>query len=1664
MKPLFKYLCLILVLTMCIGTVAACSSGTVESVEGSSEGTSEQTEAKTDKTDKTDTETEAKTDESKSEMASDTETESNSETDIESDTESETAEIIELDGIYGDSILYADKIKNGVQSYYPNGVTRTEYYVENLNMQAEFALKADSEQKVTYIKNKQGNSYVENTMDVFIRMKDGKTYFASDSSNNARVNMYRIGYYYYDARILEQSFFSGAEVTKEIDLDEKLFCHYNASSISGFKIQKNIIRYTVSGSDPYFSCRGEDINIPFDEYSAIRMTIKSTSATQAQLFVITDKNTSYNAKQSIMFNVLNDGEFHTYDIMLNALPNHTGKIIGFRLDLGTAGEMIEVKDLMAVKLESDAPYVLLDRTWHTYPDKVHQELHFVAPDGQDGIDAVGMITEIPESTVAKLTVKDKNGRHDSIDGVDWASAEYIGFDIKNAGIFGYIMPFDGKGGSFKVTLEDGNYVITQEASPKNGEIRSPVEVDSTKNDFFTGQRIYTDYSHSFDAFIKEAEWERHPLTSIESDNYAGYDSLRGAYLFNIGGTDFNSAFFYYPNKHFEASISIKNTDEDRPIYIRTATTSGGLEGAALLDKGGLVLPIPLEVSKNFGEGEEPVMNYSDESYGETVFPFVASKNVAFNFSVLNLYQNWGRFPLKQLSSIAYYAPYYHLSVGITETTCISPWYVRGRTLWTLPDFRSQSAPYWFELEGSAFRNEPQHSNAGVFEIIQYTDADGNFIASENYKNVIDSSGPVYAEVKMDYISDDGKMKISYNHLEMPQTDELRPYYEIKIDVLEDISFKDFKNDFAFYAWDTVRKSVGYLDADGNHEERKYSSSDSTKEYVLGKVGPYFGNFGIDSNDATNLGFLIHSYDFNFGGKKFDGNFVVVEDGKNRFCLSLNIGEFTLKKGDSMTLNILMIPWGSHLSKDASNLAVLRQNSVIDPFKVTATKGEVIDSVYMPRVKSTDGKSAEFTLSGGANNVSVRVYGFNKLTAPKIYEKIGGEWVEYVVSSINTPDSVGTKHYYDGYSSYYDGDGTYSYAFVVNMDDTEARTFKIEAIEDFKPWPEIENTSNDPIEYLMDAKEMSSIFSSTVPGVSEAILSEDESFIRIKGDGKGAGEVSISVFNAIDSTPTGKYVVFKYRMPSTNKENNNFEIFTSTINSNAKGSDSIWIAHNSFHKDDNWHVVIVDPTAYRPDTFVEKNGKYYAQYIRFDVFNTPMSTESYVDIAYVGICDTIEELCELNSDMETMTLFSKTKVEQVNVKTGEVTLISGGSSTPSTPTNDEGVTVTKNASSLIASDSSYTISTVPYFGRIDTLCGIGPKGEIGKAYDAKGSNSTAGVAVFEYNNPTTKDMRLVFAGWSLIYGGVDKYVWSADGGKTWQEIELYNRSSIGTAGSGMIKYANDSCGKTDFDAYAANSSYQGSLKGPDSASGLAADLTAYSGRTVNVIFAAVPKTAPNTVCILAKVNGVKVETDGEVVKPEEESKTTTITTTSDAASFIAADNAQGYSASKVHYFARVDTINGYGTDFAIGAAFDMGSNDKAGISKVTFNTSSLPDKHITIAGWNLVEGGVEKYVWSADGGKTWNDATEYKPGVLQTASTGMIDYTKLKYGDGVDFSKNLEKSCYQGALTGPSGANGLAADLSAYAGKTVDVTFAVVPASDTDSLCILLHITGVKVAE
>ena len=321
-----------------------------------------------------------------------------------------------------------------------------------------------------------------------------------------------------------------------------------------------------------------------------------------QFFLKTSSGGGY---KNASFDTVNDGEYHTYYVYLGNVANYSGTLESLRLDFSmchsTSGGTVEIKEIKAVKADVyGAPQDLgVARIFHTYSDKLHQELQFAAKNTTDGIEEIGMITEINADTVNAIIVKDKNGIHSSLDEVDWQSAEYIGFDIKGAGIFGYILPYNCTD-KLTVTLENGTYTIIQSATPEGGVIESSPKGTNNSNDLRMGQRIYTDGNHSFDRFIYEATIERTPLSekyfrldeeNSSSASVTGYDPLRGCYTFTMAGTIFNSAYFEYPNKHFKLSFAVRGDDYDRTVYVMATTTPyGHLEAAALMNSEGLLLP------------------------------------------------------------------------------------------------------------------------------------------------------------------------------------------------------------------------------------------------------------------------------------------------------------------------------------------------------------------------------------------------------------------------------------------------------------------------------------------------------------------------------------------------------------------------------------------------------------------------------------------------------------------------------------------------------------------------------------------------------------------------------------------------------------------------------------------------------------------------------------------------------------------------------------------------------------------------------------------------------------------------------------------------------------------------------------------------------------------
>ena len=1862
-KKILSIVSLLLAMLMLLGTFASCTQGNNGNENDSSDDSTQ-------------------------------ESEESSETKTPGEDQEDDSEQILISGNNSELIHLANKLANGVSPYYTDS-SRNELTIENTEMKLGYNMThTGAGMLVSHISNKDGHNYIKDTMDVFIQMTGNDDYYyASHSADIGSVlqNIYRYGYYYYENRFENQTFITDIIPNNTRVLNVSNLASNQIDNVQIFKDDDGSrgVSYTIAGSDPWIHLNGTSLKA--DDYDFLEVKIKAEATTgTCEIFIIAGDKGGFTQDQMETISLITDGEAHVYRIPLNQFSGYKGTLRGIRFDVnGTVGSKVEISSLKVFKGEQvGVEDLTIQRSFLTYSDKLHHLLQVSAYEEVEGIQKIGMTTKIPVDSVDKLVINVTSPKgstlYNELSGkIAWNHVKYVGFDIKDAGIFGFILPYDGSGGNIRVTVEDGNYVIEQYKAPSGSKIQPSCEyypdkkaqegryttiVTNNANDFFMGQRIYTDENHTFEQFIYEAECEINPLTeenvvidtlNSDSGTFKGYDPLRGYYKFTVAGTGFNQAYFKYPNKHYSVKFTVTGDKYDRQMYFMSYTSSGQLECAALLDDKQMLLPVPLEVAKNFqGDGENTIYNNEDRAYGETFFPMILKAGETKGYTIVNLYQNWGKVPLKQISSIQYFSPYYHLSTGVTETNCIVPFAVSGPAL---PDFRGMSAPLW--------KSQPQHTSGGGHSFLTYTDGEGLYQTSDTTGVKIDSYGPTYADIAIDFLSSDSKIKATYTHMEMPQTDENRSYYTLEYEVLEDLYIADFKNKFRFYYCTDNNstgsyKKLGYLD---EYNEYQVVDVASSADYVLGNECPYFSLFMMpdwmrDNPHAegyTNLAFLIYDSEFIINGEKIDANFYLRNRGGTA-SLSLNLGDVELKKGDTFTINAILMPWGSQELEDDpanrynkdhtngyteytystvlpdgtlymdKNVRDVRENTLLNPFKATADKDcEVIESAFIAKVKTTNGKTAEFTLSGGHNNSTVRVYGFDKLTVPYIEEYVDGKWQEYVVSSKDSPDMYGFYHFYDGYMVNYDGDGTYSYSFVVPMDNGAPRKFRISAAEDFKGWPEVDEGDSgivdDPINYFLQPQEIM-LNSSASTSIAGAELAGDKSSVNLFGHSTVA-ETYYHFFknNAADPMVTGQYVVVKYKVPTGMNNISQFEFFATTDLSYTAAIGDHRVSVNAT-TDDQWHVLIINlADACKEGVFVpNKDGEYTASFIRWDFLNQKVSSDMYLEIAYFGLHDNLKDIYAMELNKEIVPTETPKYIE----------LVEGGKTVKVDPTTGEAYVPT-----YVHKDSGYKISDVEYAAYIDYINRVQNKYGIHNDRD-----------VVETRNPTAQtigDGLLVLTGWCVAEGGVEKYVWSADGGKTWYDVVMYNGIPLQSADDAMIeafgsiKSYKDADGNTikpqvqDVAASKVNGSFAGNR-------GICADLLNYyeSGTIVDVTFAAVPKADTSSLCILAHITDVQVfeappfvpsETVNMLLTPEAMyNKVTSVAsyytfasaelstdktymrlnakadagdqyglvmngnatavgqylfikyriptgmstlskfevfTSTVNAHFVAGNNfsitgliqdndwhvvvvdvAQklpttafamndegkyapkylridffeekaaagmyidiaasgfadnldvifkevcadmdfvtvvgsssnkvdpstgevytptyvhkdsGYNVSDVEYAAWIDYINGE-------ASSGSAHNAKAVLEKsCPGGTTMSGTKNLVLTGWAVADGGIEKYVWSADGGKTWHDVGIYNSLPIENASDAYFNaYGSIKsYIDPITGEKvvpavaDMEASK---ANSGFQGGGGIVADLSEYSGKTVNVTFAAVPKADTDSLCILVHVTGVSV--
>ena len=693
----------------------------------------------------------------------------------------------------------------------------------------------------------------------------------------------------------------------------------------------------------------------------------------------------------------------------------------------------------------------LDKTYHTYSDKMHQELSLVSSASTRGVDVFGFEIKLRRQNVEAIEIYDgKNTYHKADPATDKENVEYVGIDIKNVGVLGIIVPQDT---SSVTVIEDAKYYIIRQEMPMKG-------IAFAKGDEVSlGNRLYTDETHSFAGLRATNSEEKNYLTnenisvdeSVDGAEFVGYDIYKGSYRFNLDGMNFNTAYFHTPEKKFYEHISIKNVPDDRTIYL-WVHTDYPLEGACLLDENNMQLPVPMQVSKNFGhEKEEPIYDPLDTIYGATYLPIALTKGKESKFTVVNVMKDWGQFDIKQLSSISYFVSYYHLSTGVTETTCIAPYYTAGANWeidgWLLPDFRGCSESFWADEETK--QGDPQYGSVGkLFGPLN----ENGLVTSVYTGSNIASAGLTNADVTISYISSDGKYKYDIRQVEMPQNDETRVYYTISMTFLEDTEIEN--SAFSLIGIDgrsvTYAKSA-YLDENGIEQVVTNPKTAGKQQiYKLHKDGSYFTYYAINEaventgedimdarKDVGNFGLIVKNQAITVNGQESDVGLAFLNDFKG----SLNYGSLTLdsdvsfKAGDIISVDLVLLPYGIAGQEHYENVKNVYNDTVINEMQLTANKGTVVADTWIHTVKA-ENNAAEFTVVGGLSektqevNYTVKIEGCTLLAAPKIQEYVNGEWVDYQYS---------TEIGFDGYAVACENE-TLTYSFVFRASDV-GRTFR-----------------------------------------------------------------------------------------------------------------------------------------------------------------------------------------------------------------------------------------------------------------------------------------------------------------------------------------------------------------------------------------------------------------------------------------------------------------------------------------------------------------------------------------------------------------------------------------------------------------------------------------------
>lgn len=499
------------------------------------------------------------------------------------------------------------------------------------------------------------------------------------------------------------------------------------------------------------------------------------------------------------------------------------------------------------------------------------------------------------------------------------------------------------------------------------------------------------------SLVETFQADLEPLNSkdvqVTGSSWKGWDPASGLYVVEplYLPKDFSFQENYdHPDRIISTELEIRNPGPDAvtlPIHSRTGI--GSTEAGLWTDAAGFPLPNPVFVSKNFGgEMEEP----DDTAYGDMITTLTIPAGQKFRGQLHQLFQNWGSCPIKQVSFIRFFLPYWHLSTGVQETTCFNlPWMAWPGAVLSIPDFRPMNGPM--------MKGQPNHECVQLPGFLTY---DENRVRPSHERTIFESISPNLTRFTMHFRSTDGAARIRAEVTEIPQQDQMRTFVKLRYDWESPVEIRgDARMDLRLLnIHERLRfEKLLWTGPNGKVSEAEVKDGPS---FVLGaSVGgeaPWLQSeplwqapLGEKENPKVRIAtvVLLRGFRAKLGGQEIMAPTVSGKVGPRgvNWWLTAPLEKLALQAGDYVDMDLMLMPYGEPAPEGELARQEQKRYALGRPLVAAVTLGK--KERDFPARLVAEGEACAFSLEGGVGVVPVTVRGFSGRLLPLLWKD--GKW-------------------------------------------------------------------------------------------------------------------------------------------------------------------------------------------------------------------------------------------------------------------------------------------------------------------------------------------------------------------------------------------------------------------------------------------------------------------------------------------------------------------------------------------------------------------------------------------------------------------------------------------------------------------------------------------------